>query len=139
MLIFFFIFVALPTALTSRLFGLIATGIKGKRTPYIQFMQYRFEGVLAFITSAFFIHWFISAQSQMNILFDFTETIGGSKIVPAFPIHWLGLIAICVYNGACFLTEWGPYNVWFVKYNNLTDQKKKELGRKNRKRAIDFG
>ena len=138
MVIVFFIFVLLPTALISRLFGLIATGIKGKRTPYIQFVQYRFEGLLAFITSAFFISLLIPAQSELNILFDFTETIGGMKIVPAFLVHWLGVIWFCYYNVECFRTEWGPYNVWLVKYNNLTDQKKKELGRKNRIRDIDW-
>ena len=126
MIIFFFLLTGI-TALIVRLFGLIASGIRGHRTAKIQFMQYRLEGVFALITSVIFLRIFIFMQTEHNILFDLKETMGSLRLIPSAVTHWIGLISFLIYSYLCVMDEFGPYRIWFVKYNSLTEENKKKL------------
>ena len=90
-------------------------------------MQYRLEGVFALITSAIFLKIFIFMQTESNILFNFKETTGSLRLIPAAFSHWIGLIAFLLYNYLCIRDEFGPYRVWFVKYKSLSEENKKKL------------
>ena len=117
-----------------RIFGIIASKTKGRRTPRgrrrtpkIQFIQYRLEGVIAFVSSLIFINSLIYFQSNNNILFNFDETFGSIIPLPVPLLEWLAICFFIMYNFLCFADDCGPYKVWFTNFRSLSEERKKKL------------
>ena len=129
-MIFLLIGLIFLSALTTKLFGYIARSLKGGGTPKIEFMKSRFMGCCDLIVAFIFIRHFHYLQSERNILFDFEETLRRGHIfhnVPVAFLHWLGLLGFILYTWWSFSDEFGPYRVWFLNFNSLSDEAKKRL------------